>query len=170
MTFLKTSLWAHFSRHRNNMKAKKKTTPHSVYIHHLYYEKFNRELKTFSEVCGFSSEDAEPVIRDEATERTRKSFSRPSEANNYSEYSSPFSEEISAVPENSSISTETDTDAGTENVTDSSGLSGFDRFYSQQQNKHRKFYFALGLSVFLLILLGIVSGVYLVITKIKAPF
>lgn len=127
----------------------------SRHFHHYYHIGFNPESDTFGVICGLN-EDAEPVIKDEANERIRSSFSKPKKVIQSPEYSSPFEEEPAPEqPSDTSVS-----------VSPEEELSGFDRFYSQQKDNHTGFYFALGLIIFLVLLLGIVSAVYLILNKL----
>lgn len=132
----------------------------SHHFHHIYSLYSFPELIRYDSVCGISDEEYAPVLKDEANEKIKKSFSKPSETKDYPEYTSPFEDEV--------LSAETaEQTVSAADISTEPEISGFEKFCYEQKDQHSRFYFFLGLTIFLVLLLGIISGVYLVLNKMN---
>lgn len=118
-------------------------------FHHVYFIADTTEYITYGSICEYSEEETAPVICDEA------------------EQTEPvITEEVTAADISESLKTAAETPSSDKsddymNADEYDDISGFDRFCAEQENRHPKFYFILGLSIFLVVMLGIISCVIL---------
>lgn len=120
--------------------------------HHVYLIHDTTEYISYGSICDFSEEDTAPVISDEPERDDNSVISDSTEISEAIKHAADIS------PENNSNTADDLLD---------DGISGFDRFLSEQENRHPKFYFALGLSIFLVVMLGIISCAYLGLNAMK---
>ena len=99
---------------------------------------------SYGSICGFSEEDTALVITDDVPEK-----------------------EPEIIPEEENVPLHEKSDAGPETEDEYSALTGFDRFFAEQEKRHSKFFFILGLSVTLVVILGMVSCAYLGLNAMK---
>lgn len=105
----------------------------------------------------FSFGDAEPVIKDDANEKIKDAYSNPEIKSKQRKYYAEGGSGFIAGTENP--------DAVSEQP--ENRLTGFDRFYEEQKDRHRTAYFMFGLVILIILLLGIFSAVFLALTALK---
>ena len=89
---------------------------------------------SYGSICEFSEEDTAPVITDDVPEKAPE-----------------------MVPEEENIQLHEEDEKVPETEDEYSALTGFDRFFAEQEKRHSKFFFILGLSITLVVILGMVS-------------
>ena len=89
---------------------------------------------SYGSICEFSEEDTAPIITDDVTEKAPE-----------------------MVPEEENIQLHEEDEKVPETEDEYSALTGFDRFFAEQEKRHSKFFFILGLSITLVVILGMVS-------------
>lgn len=99
---------------------------------------------SYGSICEFSEEDTAPVITDDVPEK-----------------------ETEIIPEEENIPVNEENDTVPETEDEYSALTGFDRFFAEQEKRHSKFFFILGLSITLVVILGMVSCAFLGLNAMK---
>lgn len=99
---------------------------------------------SYGSICEFSEEDAAPVITDDINKK-----------------------EAEVIPETENVPVPEESETVPETEGEYSALTGFERFYAEQEKRHSRFFFILGLSISLVVLLGIISCAYLGLNAMK---
>lgn len=125
-------------------------------FHRLLNPYESQDYITYGSICEFNKKDIVPLISDEA-ERVKSS--------------APESDSPEHIAEKSE---EKDTSDGVPKINASdlfesgeNNMSDAERFVSQQETKHPKLYFLLGFFIFMVMLLGLVSFIFIGVDTIK---
>lgn len=126
-------------------------------FHHVYFMTDTAEYITYGSICEFGEEETAPVISDDADLTTASEIPETDTDDDISR-NYKNAADISASQPDDYLAADTEYQ---------DNLSGFDKFLAEQENRHPKFYFILGLSIFIIVMLGLISCAYLGLNAMK---